>query len=153
MAEIIPTFTSLLHKRRPIYIQGDGRNSRRYLYAADAVDAFDTILHKGTLGEIYNIGSRDEVTVLQMASLIRSELSIPDTESGQLIKHTEDRPHNDLRYAVNDAKLKNLGWSQKVNLSDGLRITVEWTRMFWRRWWSDSMDPAGRMNGFSDTTS
>ena len=57
--KIIPKFASLLDRGKSLIIHGDGTHTRRYLFAGDAVDAFDTILHRGGMGEVYNVGSRD----------------------------------------------------------------------------------------------
>jgi len=119
-------------------LHGDGSPTRRYLYAGDAADAFDTILHRGQLGQIYNVGSQDEVSNLSLCNKLLAEMGLP--EPGNLarwVKYTHDRPFNDHRYAVDGSKLRRLGWEQRTSFSDGLRITVEWYRRFGERWWGD----------------
>ena len=74
IAEIIPKFTCLLRRQRPMILHGDGSPTRRYLYAGDAADAFDTILHKGTLGQIYNVGSYDEISNLHIRKVTGLDL-------------------------------------------------------------------------------
>jgi len=51
--------------------------------------------------------------------------------------HTQDRPFNDHRYAVDGSKLIKLGWTQKTSFEDGLRITTDWYRRFGNSWWGD----------------
>lgn len=118
-------------------LHGDGSPTRRYLYAGDAADAFDTILHKGQLGQIYNVGSYDEVSNLSLCSKLLAELGIPETDFARWVKYTHDRPFNDHRYAVDGTKLRMLGWEQRTSFEEGLRVTVEWYRQFGERWWGD----------------
>jgi dTDP-D-glucose 4,6-dehydratase len=123
-----------------VVLHGDGSPTRRYLYAGDAADAFDTILHKGTMGHIYNVGSIDEVSNLTLCYKLLAYLNIPHDTQEQLhkwVKHTRDRPFNDHRYAVDGTKLRELGWDQKTSFSDGLAMTVDWYRKFGETWWGD----------------
>lgn len=139
-SEIIPKFTCLLNRGKPVVLHGDGTPTRRYLFAGDAADAFDTILHKGTMGQIYNVGSYDEISNLTLCSKLLTYMKIPHETQEQLhkwVKHTHDRPFNDHRYAVDGTKLRNLGWEQKTSFDKGLAITVEWYMKFGEHWWGD----------------
>jgi dTDP-D-glucose 4,6-dehydratase len=139
-AEIIPKFSCLLQRGQPVVLHGDGSPTRRYLFAGDAADAFDTILHKGTMGQIYNVGSYDEISNLTLCSKLLTYLAIPHETQAQLhqwVKHTRDRPFNDHRYAVDGTKLRQLGWDQKTSFADGLALTVDWYRQYGERWWGD----------------
>ncbi|KAK0629760.1 dtdp-glucose-dehydratase [Bombardia bombarda] len=139
-AEIIPKFTCLLNRGQPVVLHGDGTPTRRYLYAGDAADAFDTILHKGQLGQIYNVGSHDEISNLSLCGKLLAEMDLEHNSPeafGLWVKYTHDRPFNDHRYAVDGTKLRQLGWEQKTSFADGLRITVEWYRRFGEQWWGD----------------
>lgn len=121
-------------------LHGDGSPTRRYLFAGDAADAFDTILHKGTIGQIYNVGSYDEIANLSLCSKLLTCLDIPHGTQEELhrwIKHTHDRPFNDHRYAVDGTKLRKLGWDQKTSFEKGLAITVDWYRKYGEQWWGD----------------
>lgn len=138
--EIIPKFTCLLHRGQPVVLHGDGSPTRRYLFAGDAADAFDTILHKGQLGQVYNVGSYDEISNLSLCSKLLAEMGLAHEtpqDFGRWVKYTHDRPFNDHRYAVDGTKLRQLGWEQKTSFADGLRITVQWYRRFGERWWGD----------------
>jgi hypothetical protein len=138
--EIIPKFTCLLNRGQPLVLHGLGHNTRRYLFAGDAADAFDTILHKGTIGQVYNVGSYDEHSNLTICSKLLELLKIPHSTQEDLhrwIKHTHDRPFNDHRYAVDGTKLRNLGWDQATSFEKGLAITVDWYKRFGEQWWGD----------------
>ncbi|XWW93496.1 hypothetical protein V2A60_001429 [Cordyceps javanica] len=147
--KIISKFACLLNRRQPVVLHGDGSPVRRYLYAGDAADAFDTILHKGQIGQIYNVGSCDEVSNLNLCVKLLSVMGMVDNCSTDLgatmkqpafrkwVKYTHDRPFNDCRYAVDGSKLRRLGWDQRTRLDEGLRITVDWYQRFGETWWGD----------------
>lgn len=138
--EIIPKFTCLLNRARPVVLHGDGSPTRRYLYAGDAADAFDTILHKGQIGHIYNVDSCDEISNLDLCAKLLDTMGIEHGSPNSLrkwIKYTHDRPFNDRRYAVDGTKLRMLGWKQKTNLQDGLKTTVDWYCKYGEFWWGD----------------
>ncbi|KAM3462695.1 hypothetical protein MY5147_002166 [Beauveria neobassiana] len=147
--KIISKFACLLNRRQPVVLHGDGSPTRRYLYAGDAVDAFDTILHSGQTGEIYNVGSSSEVSNIDLCAKLLSVTGMVDGTDADpaaimkqpafrtWVKYTHDRPFNDCRYAVDGSKLRRLGWSQQTNLDTGLRITVDWYRRFGETWWGD----------------
>lgn len=130
----------MLQRQQKLTLHGSGKNTRRYLYAGDAADAFDTVLHKGEIGHVYNVGSRDEVSNKSLCAMLLELYGLPnDTEEDlyRYVKHTEDRPFNDHRYAVDGSKLRNLGWEQKTPFAEGLRTTVDWYREFGSQWWGD----------------
>ncbi|KAJ6786522.1 hypothetical protein PWT90_07041 [Aphanocladium album] len=148
--KIISKFACLLNRKQPVVLHGDGSPTRRYLYAGDAADAFDTILHKGQIGQIYNVGSSDEVSNIDLCAKLLSVMDMIDNADAAdpaavmqqpafrtWVKYTHDRPFNDCRYAVDGSKLRRLGWDQKTNLDEGLRITVDWYRRFGEAWWGD----------------
>lgn len=131
-AEIIPKFTNLLQRKKALFIHGDGKHTRRYLYAGDAADAIDTIIHKGEIGQTYNVDSRDEICNLDLAKKLLGIFDVGDKDAW--IQHTVDRPFNDRRYAVDGTKLRKLGWKQRVTFDEGLATTVEWYGKF-SNWW------------------
>ncbi|KAH6636184.1 hypothetical protein F5144DRAFT_487257 [Chaetomium tenue] len=145
--KIIPKFTCLLARHKPVVLHGDGSPTRRYLYAGDAADAFDTILHRGQPGQIYNVGSHDEISNVALCRRLLAVMGLAqhgddddahdDGTFRRWVKYTHDRPFNDHRYAVDATKLRGLGWEQKTGLEEGLRVTVEWYRLFGERWWGD----------------
>ena len=94
-------------------------------------------MHKGQIGEIYNVDSRDEVSNLDLSLKLLSHFDIPASSARAWIQYTKDRPFNDKRYAVDATKLRTLGWEQKTSFEDGLRVTVDWYREFGKGWWGD----------------
>jgi len=135
--KVIPKFTSLLNRGRKMILHGDGSPTRRYLFASDAAEAFDTIFHKGKNSEIYNIGSRDEISNKDLCGLLLDQFGIPRSDWSKWVEHTNDRPFNDMRYAVDALKLSKLGWSQRTPFSVGLPLTIDWYRKFGEHWWGD----------------
>lgn len=130
----------LLQRQRKLLLHGDGSPTRRYLYAGDIVDALDTILHRGTVGQIYNIASKDEISNTEICHKLLDIFERPHSTPEELstwVEYTEDRPFNDQRYATDGSKLAALGWQQKTSFDDGLKKTVDWYRQFGEVWWGD----------------
>lgn len=120
--KLIPKFTLLAHKGRDLPVHGDGGAVRSYLYVEDVAAAFDTVLHYGKLGEVYNIGSKVERSVLSVAQDIASYFGAPLNK----IVYVRDRAFNDRRYFICDKKLAALGWKESVSWEEGLRRTIDW---------------------------
>lgn len=135
--KVIPKFVSLLKRGRKMILHGDGSPTRKYLFGSDAAEAFDTIFHRGSEGEIYNIGSYEEVANKELCFLLLEQFGIPKEEFCNWVEFSKDRPFNDLRYAVDCSKLIKLGWNQRTSFSEGLAITVDWYRAFGDKWWGD----------------
>ena len=122
----IPLFIQQLRENQPVTIQGDGSCLRAFLHVSDAASAFMTILERGSVGEIYNIGCDEgmEHSIMDIALLlIRSikRFNLEDESVSAWIKFVEDRPFNDKRYYISNSKLKALGWRIRVNFDDGIR--------------------------------
>jgi len=124
---------ALLNEEVPVY--GDGKQVRDWLYVEDHCIAIDTVLHKGKIGEIYNIGGNNERENIEIVKSILSSLE----KEGNLIKYVEDRLGHDKRYAINNAKIvKELGWSPLTTLEQGLEKTIKW--YFDNTDWNASID-------------
>lgn len=121
--KLIPKFILLAMKGKPLPIHGDGANVRSYLYCEDVAEAFEVVLHKGEIGHVYNIGTKKERRVIDVAKDICNLFSLdPDSH----IKFVDNRPFNDQRYFLDDQKLKRIGWAEKTTWEDGLKRTMEW---------------------------
>jgi 3,5-epimerase/4-reductase len=124
--KLIPKFIKLLKEDKKVTIQGDGSCVRAFLHSYDTANAFELILKKGKIGEIYNIGCDEgmEFSVLEVAKILIK--MIKNTEDyNKWIDYIEDRPFNDKRYYISNKKLRNLGWDIKVKFKDGLTDLIK----------------------------
>ena len=119
--KLIPKFISLLKNDQKCTIQGDGSSIRSFIHVKDVCTAVCTIMEKGTMGEIYNIGSdpHNELTVIQVLELLLSLIK-PNEKKEDWIEYIEDRPFNDKRYFITNDKVKALGWTQSVEFNKGI---------------------------------
>ena len=117
--KLIPKFKRLLKEGKKCTIHGKNcaNIKRAFMHVEDVVDAVETVWKKGTAGDIYNIASDDELTVIEVTHLI-IETIIGTTEYDKWITYVEDRPFNDKRYFICADKLKLLGWRQKKTRED-----------------------------------
>ena len=119
-------------KKLPIY--GDGKQTRDWLYVNDHVRALLTVALKGKVGATYNIGGNNEVKNIEVVEKICNilDILIPDKLNGlssycELIEYVQDRPGHDVRYAIDNTKIKSqLGWEPKESFKSGMQKTVEW---------------------------
>jgi len=121
--KLIPLFIKQLKNNEPVTVQGDGSAIRSFLHVSDVCTAFETILFKGQIGEIYNIGTNFEYSVLETAFLL-IKLIKGTTDYTPWIKFIEDRPFNDSRYFISNKKLKELGWEIKIDFEQGIKMLI-----------------------------
>ena len=119
----IPKFVILASRGERVPIHGDGRATRSYMHVDDTSSAFDYILHKGDIHQVYNIGTHEERTVLSVAQDVCTLVGKDPTGS---IDFVPDRAFNDRRYFIDCSKLLNLGWRQSKPWEQGLRETANW---------------------------
>jgi len=131
--KLIPKFINQILRDMPLTLHGDGSNTRNFLFVGDVANAFETILHKGKVGHIYNIGGENEQSNLQVAKNLIKILGKED-KTDELITFVEDRKFNDLRYTINSSKLHKLGWVEQMNWEEGLHLTVEWYKKYTSRY-------------------
>ena len=131
--KLIPLFVYRALNDQPLPVYGNGQQQRDWLHVEDHCRAIDILRDKGTPGEAYNIVGGNERVNMEVVRLILSELGKPDS----LIQHVEDRPGHDVRYALEDAKLKALGWSSQIEWEQGMRETIRWFAAH-RQWLEDS---------------
>jgi dTDP-D-glucose 4,6-dehydratase len=114
-----------LKENKKVTIQGDGSNVRAFIHVKDVVNAFDIILEKGVIGEIYNIGSDDneEYSVYDVAKMLIKKIKQIDLYDDH-IEYIEDRPFNDKRYYISNEKIKKLGWSIHTNFDNGINELI-----------------------------
>ena len=129
--KLIPLMISKALKNEPLPVYGDGKNVRDWLHVEDHCRAIDLILHRGRVGDVYNIGGRNERTNLDVVKTILGLLK----KSESLITYIEDRPGHDLRYAIDATKIETeLGWVPAYQFETGMLQTVEWY-LNHREWW------------------
>lgn len=121
--KLIPLMISraLADESLPVY--GKGENIRDWLHVYDHCSAIDLVIHKGRLGEVYNIGGHNERTNLEVVKTILHALNKPET----LISYVTDRKGHDLRYAIDPTKIETeLGWVPRYNFDTGIAQTIQW---------------------------
>ena len=122
---------ALEDKKVPVY--GKGENVRDWLYVEDHCRAIDMIIHKGTIGEVYNVGGHNERTNLEVVKTVLHSLGKTD----DLIEFVADRPGHDMRYAIDATKIHNeLGWEPTVPFDTGIQKTVDWF-VSHQDWWKN----------------
>ncbi len=130
--KVIPLFVTNAIDDLSLPIYGDGKQRRDYQYVMDHCEGIDLVLHKGALGEIYNVGTGGEMENMTMVEILLDELGKP----ASLIQHVEDRPGHDRRYCLNVDKLKALGWQPRHMHEEAIRATVRWyaeNEWWWRK--------------------
>lgn len=129
--KLIPLMIHNIRQMKPLPVYGDGLYTRDWLWVGDHAEAIDLILHKGKVGETYNIGGNNEWKnidlVHQLCDIMDELIGRAEGTSRQLITFVKDRAGHDRRYAIDASKLMSeLGWSPKVNAAEGLRRTAAW---------------------------
>ena len=121
--KLIPFFISKLLRGEKVPVYGDGLNVRDWLYVYDHCSAIDTVLHKGKVGEVYNIGGHNEKTNMEITHLILDAMGKDDSS----IEYVQDRLGHDKRYAIcNDKIQSELGWQPSLTFEEGIKITIDW---------------------------
>lgn len=122
---------ALNDKELPVY--GTGENVRDWLYVEDHCIAIDIILHKGKVGEVYNIGGHNERTNLEVVKTVLRELG----KSEDLISYVTDRKGHDMRYAIDPSKTRDeLGWEPTTTFDVGIKKTIQWY-LENKEWWEN----------------
>ena len=117
---------------KPLPVYGDGGQIRDWLYVGDHCRAIRTVLGKGRLGQVYNIGGDSEMKNLEVVNSICQAVDklrpgLPHMPSESLITYVQDRPGHDRRYAIDFTKIRSeLGWEPRLSFHDGIRETVAW---------------------------
>ena len=125
---------ALHDEKLPVY--GDGKNVRDWLYVEDHCRAIDLIIHKGTVGEVYNVGGHNEMANIDIVKLICQALGKPES----LIEYVTDRKGHDRRYAIDPTKIHNeLGWLPETKFADGIKKTIDWY-LNHEDWWQPIID-------------
>lgn len=130
--KIIPLFITNLLEDKKVPVYGDGAQIRDWIYVEDNCRAIDLVLHKGEIGEIYNIGAcnNPEIDNLKLTKKI-IELCGKDESA---IEYVKDRLGHDRRYAISIEKIRVLGWEPQTSFEEGIKKTIEWYKEN-KNWW------------------
>ena len=128
--KLIPLFVTNALDDQPLPLYGDGLQRREWLYVSDHAGAVDFVLRNGSSGETYNVAGPTERTNREVVALLLERLGKP----WSLVRHVEDRPGHDRRYAMDGSKLAALGWRPRTSFEDGLAATIDWYRTN-EAWW------------------
>ena len=120
--KLIPHFINNLMNNKKIPLYSDGSNVRDWIYVLDHARALDNVLHKGKIGDIYNIGANEEKTNLEITKIILKQMA----KTLDMVEFVEDRKGHDKRYAIDNSKIKSLGWKPEKSFNDGIFQTINW---------------------------
>ena len=131
--KLIPLMIANALNDKPLPVYGEGKNVRDWLYVEDHCKAIDLIIHKGRVGEVYNVGGHNEKQNIEIVKIICKELNKPES----LITYVTDRKGHDMRYAIDPTKIHNeLGWLPETKFDSGIKKTIKWY-LDNRKWWED----------------
>jgi dTDP-glucose 4,6-dehydratase len=133
LEKFVPLMITNALQDKPLPIYGDGRQERDWLHVEDNCRGILTVLEKGKIGEVYNIGGFNIEDNLSLVRKLLRLMEKPET----LISYVKDRPGHDRRYALKHQKIeRELGWRPTISLDDGLRQTIAWYKDN-RKWLDD----------------
>ncbi|MEI0797914.1 dTDP-glucose 4,6-dehydratase [Brachyspira intermedia] len=129
--KLIPLIISNILEEKSLPVYGDGKNIRDWIFVEDHNNAVIDIIHKGRVGETYNIGGENEITNIDMVNILCEKLAVKLNKDKdyykKLIKFVKDRAGHDIRYAINCDKIKKeLGWERKYDFNTAIDITIDW---------------------------
>lgn len=131
--KLIPLMIANALNDKPLPVYGKGENVRDWLYVEDHCKAIDLIIHKGRVGEVYNVGGHNEMANIDIVKLICEKLGKPES----LITFVADRKGHDMRYAIDPTKIHDeLGWLPETKFKDGIEKTISWY-LENREWWEN----------------
>lgn len=128
--KVIPLFVTNLLDGKKVPLYGDGLNIRDWIHVLDNCAGVDTVLRKGTIGEIYNIGGGNETTNRELTSMVLANMGVGE----EMVEYVQDRLGHDRRYSIDCSKANALGWKPSRDLDVAIAETVEWYRAN-RAWW------------------
>jgi dTDP-glucose 4,6-dehydratase len=121
--KLIPLFVTNLIREKKVPVYGDGLNSREWVHVDDHCVGIHLALTKGRPGEVYNLGSKNDMTNLDLTKIILQAMSKDEDK----IEYVTDRANHDFRYALNFNKATiELGYVEKVPFQTGIDSTIEW---------------------------
>lgn len=123
--KLIPLFITRLFQDQKVPVYGDGQQIRDWIHVRDHCAGIEAVRRQGRVGEVYNLGGKNERANLDITQLLLELIGKPRT----LIEYVKDRPGHDRRYAIDCSKAeRELGWSPRVPFEQGLKETIQWYR-------------------------
>ncbi len=132
--KLIPKFITSILSNRKMTIHGKGNTIRSFIHTTDVSKGIMTIMNsymednRRNVNKIYNIGSNNEYSVMEIAKLLLLEIKGKEEKFEDWIEYVEDRNFNDFRYAINTEELNKLGWKEEINFRDGIKDTITYYR-------------------------
>jgi len=132
--KLIPKFITSILSNRKMTIHGKGNTIRSFIHTNDVSKGIMTIINsymednRRNVNKIYNIGSNNEYSVMEIAKLLLLEIKGKEEKFEDWIEYVEDRNFNDFRYAINTEELNKLGWKEEINFRDGIKDTITYYR-------------------------
>jgi dTDP-glucose 4,6-dehydratase len=120
--KLIPVIIEKISRQFLVPVYGDGSNVREWIHVEDNCRAIQLVLEKGNPGEIYNIGSGNRLSNLELIQLIATKMRV----GGDLVEFVLDRAGHDIRYALDSGKITSLGFKQEKNFDSGIDETIKW---------------------------
>lgn len=130
--KVIPLFVTNLIRSRRVPLYGDGRNVRDWLHVDDHCRGIDIVVRRGAAGAAYNIGGGEELSNVELTRAICTAMGVAWDD---VVEHVPDRLGHDLRYSVDDSRLRALGYEPSRSFPDGLSDTIDWYRSN-EAWWA-----------------
>lgn len=130
--KLLPLFITNAIDNQPLPLYGDGMQVRDWLYVDDHCAGIDCVLHHGQAGEVYNLGGENERHNIDVVRQMLALLGKPES----LIRPVADRPGHDRRYALDNSKIRALGFKHRYTFEQGLEETVKWyvnNEWWWRK--------------------
>lgn len=127
--KLIPLLINNCINKKSLPIYGDGKSVRDWLFVEDHCTAIETVIEKGKIGEVYNIGGHNEKTTLDIAYRVVDYINkkYDKKVTRKLIEYVEDRKGHDRRYAIDPTKMvKELKWHPSVTFEEGIELTIDW---------------------------
>ncbi|MEW6407078.1 MAG: dTDP-glucose 4,6-dehydratase [Patescibacteria group bacterium] len=128
--KVIPLFITNLLENKKVPLYGDGLNERDWLFVLDNVRAIDLVLHKGKIGQIYNIGIGKEIANLKLTKILLDSLG----KTKKMVKYVVDRLGHDRRYSIDNKKIVKLGWQPNYDFQTAISLTIRWYKEN-KSWW------------------
>jgi len=133
--KFLPLMITNLLQGKVVPIYGDGLNVREWIHVDDHCEAIDRVLLEGNPGEIYNVGTGNRLSNVELAKHVLDIMGLPESR----LEFVRDRPGHDLRYALNSQKIRtNLGYSPKISILDGITDLVSWYSAN-QSWWKGKL--------------